>query len=448
MTIAELVAKISLKGGKESVAVMQGLMKSTVATKVALLGAATALYKMSEAARQSAIYMDMYQLNTGLSTDRLQQLSFKAAQAGVSMSELGGTIQKLQQMNAEARLGYGWDPILTRFGLTPGQDPVTQLDKISAALKRLGASNPAEAHALASKVGLSDSMYYALMKMGTEQMQKQLILTDKERLALVKLNQQWNKFWFYLKQIIVKIQALGVVFQTRLVRLLTRAALGFYELFSRVHNFIDANEKLKDVLIALGVVFAAVFRPELLLLAAIGLVLEDIYGYFNGEDSITGRIVEWVNRSQELKDIWEGVKVVFEVISLICLELKDYFDGIRDIVNDISNFLDEHPWLKKIIEGALKLAEFTNPIGATKNMLGFVGSHKDALRPALDSWRNSLNQTNNTNVYIEGTGNIAQDAENAMDARRAVVQANGQQASLSQGAKNGGPRYGKPLSVI
>lgn len=445
MTIAELVAKISLKGGKDAVATMQGLMKSTIATKAALVGVATALYKMSDAARQSAIFLDMYQLNTGRSAENLQRMSFQASQAGVSMSELGSTIEKLSQMNANARLGYGWDPILTRFGLTPGQDPVYQLNRIGVALRKLGASNPAEAHALASNAGISDSMYYALMKMGTEQMNKQLILTDKERAALVKLNQQWNKFWFYLKQIVVKIQALGSVFQNRLINLIKRAALGFYELVEKTHNFIYANEKLKNGLIALGIILASVFKPELLLLSAVALVLEDIYGFFNGEDSITGRVVEWVKSSKEIKDIWEGIKVIFESVSIVAEYLVGLFKDLKSIVKYISDEIDKHPLLMKALEHSL---QFINPVGSVKNALGFLGSNADKIRPALDTVRNSMSQTNNTNVYLESTGNVAKDMENSMEARRAVLQANGQQASLSSGDKQGGPRYGKPVMAI
>lgn len=446
MTIAELVAKISLQGGKESVATMKGLLKSTIATKAALLGAATALYKMSEAARNSAMYMDMYQLNTGLSIEQLQKLSYRASQAGVSMTELGGTIQKLQQMNANARLGYGWDPILTRFGLTPGQDPVTQLDKISAALKRMGASNPAEARALASKVGLSDSMYYALMKGGTDQMSKQLILTQKEQQTLVKLNQQWNKFWFYLKQIIIKIQALSSEFQTGVVRILTRAVQGFYELFSRIYKVIDASDKLKVAVVALGIALAAAFAPELLLLAGLAIILEDIFTYFEGGDSVTGVIVEWVKQSQYLNDVWEGLKVTFELIKGVWSGMKAEFQYVFDNVQKLISFIDEHPILKKIFEYVMDAAKMSagtvlNPVGS---MFAGMGQNADLLRPiasGMESFGNMMAQTNNTHVYIQSTGDAALDARNAMSVEKEIKQSQGQQANLSNGGRNGAYRY-------
>lgn len=467
MTIAELVAKISLKGGKESVATMKGLMQSTIATKAALVGAATALYKMSEVARNSAMYMDMYQLNTGLSAQQLQQLSYKASQAGVSMAELGGTIQKLQQMNANARLGYGWDPILTRFGLTPGQDPVTQLDKISAALRRFGASNPAEAHALASKVGLSDSMYYALMKGGTDQMSKQLILTQKEQQALVKLNQQWNRFWFYLKQITIKIQALSASFQTGLVKVLIRATQGFFELFTRIWKVIDANEKLKYTIIGVGIALAAAFAPELLLLGAVALILEDIFTYFEGGDSVTGKIVEWCKQSESFMEMWSAIKDIFtvfiELIKMAYTGWKELISALndagffRDILKGICDMvrflIDSLLALTKIpgVKWALNRAGFGNIADIADERLnkdmGFLGDISDK---ALGFGKMALSplgiggfgsQSFNTHVYIQSTGNVAQDAYNAMSAERQVKQAHAQQPNLSSGGKNGSYRY-------
>ena len=439
MTIAELVAKISLKGGKESVATMKGLLNSTIATKAALLGAATALYKFSEVARQSALYMDMYQLNTGLSIEQLQKLSFRASQAGVSMQELGGTIQKLQQMNANARLGYGWDPILTRFGLTPGQDPVTQLDQISRALKRLGASHPAEAHALASKVGLSDTMYYALMNGTTEQMNKQLILSQKEQKSLVYLNQQWQKFWFYLKQVTIKITALGAAFNTRIVKVLTRAVEGFYELFSRIYKAIEASDKLKLAILAIGAVLAAVFAPELLVLGAIALVLEDIFGYFNGEDSVTGRIVEWCKQSKEFQEIWLGIKTVFDMV-------KGAFKAVGEVWKEVI-----YPMLSQLTDSKIYpfiefiMKRMTNPLGSALEDIGkvrkFFDENKvDSPTMALQG-AGGLQQTITNNNYIQGTGNAKDDAQYVSEFASGLEEAQAQQPSLANGSKNGGTRY-------
>lgn len=425
MKIAELFAEITLKGGKAAVSEMKGLMSSTIATKAALLGAVAALYKMSAAAREYAVSMDMYQLNTGLSAQQLQKLSFQASQAGVSMQELGGAIQKLQQANANARLGYGWDPIFSRFGLNPNQDPVSQLNRISAAIRRLQATNPAEAKALASKAGISDSMYYAILRGTTEEMNKELILTNKEQMALVKLNQQWNKFWFYLKQIGVKLQALSAEFQGKVVRIVTRAIQGFYELARRINDVISSHEKLKKVIIILGSVIGAVFFPWAAALSAIVLILEDIFTYFEGGDSITGDIINWVKQSEKLKTVWETIKSIFE----LCLKAVK---GIKEFLKDPS------------FDNVIRMV--TGKQEDSSSFLGNVG------KQALNSLpfglggilRTATNATANVVNYFQSTGNPVEDARVAGAVTRTELQqAAGQTNNLSLGGKNGGMRYSK-----
>ena len=220
MKIAELFAVISLKGGKETVATMKGLLDTTVATKVALLGAVTALYKMSDVARQAAMDLDIYQNNTGLSGEQLQELSYKAAQAGVSMKELGGTIQRLQQMSTDVLMGKGMPEPFMWLQLDPKQSPIAQLDKIGVKLRELSQTEPALAKNIANQLGLSDNVYYSLLNNANDEMNKQFLLTMKEQKALVALNKEWNKVWFYIKQITIKLQGIGAALQTRFVKIL------------------------------------------------------------------------------------------------------------------------------------------------------------------------------------------------------------------------------------
>lgn len=463
MKIAELFAEITLKGGKTAISDLKGIMSSTIAVKAALIGATTALYKMSEVARQSAVFMDMYSVNTGLSSEQLQKLSFQASQAGVSMQELGGAIQKLQQANANARLGYGWDPVLTRFGLHPGQDPVTQLNKIGEAIRRLHTTNPAEAKALASRAGISDSMYYAMMRGTTEQMNKQLILTDKEKSALVKLNQQWNKFWFYIKQITIKIQALGAGFQSKFVRVLTRAVQGFYELYRRIVDVITASDKLKYLVIALGVALAYAFTPELLILGGIAVLLEDIFTYFEGGDSITGEIAEWCKQSEEFMVIWEGIKTVFELVwEAVKLSIEGWrtlfevlndagvfkaiLDGISEVFAKIVQTiigLTQNP----VVQWALKRAGIDEKVNdiANRYIANTEGIDYSALATPASSVTNGGNNYNNDTkitAYFQSSGDAGQDGRTLGEFQRGVQQAAGQSNSLSLGSKNGGLRYG------
>ena len=58
------------------------------------------------------------------------------------------------------------------------------------------------------------------------------------------------------------------------------AAQGVYELFKRISDAVAVSEKLQKVMIALGLTMAAVFAPEILIIGALLLLLEDfIYNY-------------------------------------------------------------------------------------------------------------------------------------------------------------------------
>lgn len=404
MKAGELIFEILMKGGGKALQDIRNLSAGIKDFRLGLMSALKSFDQISAAAREVAVQLDMYQLNTGLSAEQLQRLSFQASQAGVSMNELGSTIQKLQQKNANARLGYGWDPLLSRFGLHPGQNPVTQLNQIGAALRRLQATNPGEAHALAAKVGLSDTMYYALLRGTTEQMDKQLILTNKEQSVLVKLNQQWNKFWFYLKQITVKMQVLSAGMQTKFLKLLLDAAKGFLELFTRINKVIQANEKLKYAVMVFGAVITAYFAPWLLVLGAVALILEDIWVYFQGGDSLTGRIIDFVKNSQRLKEHWEGLKTLFEGLKTVLSPIADYFKLMGDEIQLISDFLDKHPKLVGILEK--------------------LGEHAfEALRPVIDPIGTLGAATVNITNHFTSTGDTVKDAEIAGASGRAELDA-------------------------
>lgn len=441
MKVAEFFAEILLRGSGKAIQDVRKLSAGIKDMRLGLGAALQELYKISAAAREMAVSLDAYQVNTGLSAEQLQRMAFQASAAGVSMNELGSAIQKLQQANANAKLGYGWDPIYSRFGLNPNQDPVSQLNQIGAALRRLQATNPGEARALAIKAGLSDRMYYALMRSTTEQMDKQLVLTHKEQHELVKLNQEWNKFWFYIKQIGAKLQVLGATLQTKFVRVLLNASKGFLELLSRAKELISANENLKAAVIALGVALTAIFAPWLLALGAIALILEDIWVYFQGGDSVTGKIVEWCKQSEEFKKTWEGITTVFEgVVQLI----KWISTGIKEVlshIDEFGEFLDKHPYIKRIVESAKKSASTVfNPMGTLTQ--GFADFKQGAYDFGM--WTHpimtSTGATVNVNNYFASTGNTIEDGK--ISAAIEKEQLNAAQATSNRAlGGNGGSKY-------
>ena len=424
MIITELAALIKLEGVKNAVGQMKDFSLN-------LQNAAKSLYDITAKARDFAMALDMYNLNTGMSSQQLQELSYTAAKAGVSMGELGDTIQHLQNLSAKANLGEGWSPVLSRFGIEPGQDPVTQLNRITAALKRMQSTSPAEARQLAHEIGINDKMYYALLKADSEEINKQFVLSRKEQEALVRLNFQWNRIWFYVKQITLKIQALGAGLQTKLVDILLRAVQGFGELLARVVSFVDAHKELQYLIAGI----LLYFNPWLAALAGIALVLEDIFVYFEGGSSITGRLVEWCKQSEEFRDIWEGIKTVFDVVKFSLKGLKMLWD---EVILPILNKISETEWLMKIIK---EMSYILNPLA----QLGRVRKEFDAYtRDEVAAPNTSTISTGDVNVTttvnMNGTNDSREDGRVIADTVSTEVESAARQNSYAP-YTNRGTKY-------
>lgn len=398
--LAELFVVLGLKGGKETISTMKGLLDVTVATKSAFLQNVEVLYKWSEAARNAAMNLEMYQLNTGLSGEQLQRLSFQAAQAGVSINELGGQIQKIQQMTKDIQLGQGDAKPFQLMEIDPNQNPIDIMDELSEKLRSLHEYDPARAKQMANMFGLSDSMFYSMLEQSNEQMNEQFLLTEKEQKALVKLNKEWNKVWFYIKQIGIKLQGMGAVFQSGFVKVLLNAVQGIGELLTRLMDVINANEDLRNILLVIGGVIAAYFAPWLLQLAAIALILEDIFVYFQGGDSVTGQIVEWCKQSERFQKIWMGIKTVFDLIKMSFEGLAMLWsDVILPLITKLNELSDSK--LGSIIMKGLDMA--FNPVGNALEAIGGV-------RQMIDGGSSS-SQTNN--VTFQSSGDVNQDQQAA-----------------------------------
>lgn len=422
MIVTELAALIKLQGVKNAVSQLKDFSQH-------IQTAAKSLYDVTAKAREFAVSLDMYHINTGMSTEQLQQLSFTAAQAGVSIDELGSTIQHLQNLSAKANLGEGWSPVLSRFGIMPGQDPVTQLNRISAGLKRLRAAGAeGEARQLASEVGLNDKMYYALMKGFTGEMNKQFILTRKEQNALVKLNAEWNKAWFYVKQIAVKIQALGAGLQTKFVEVLVNAVQGFGELAMRVGQVLNQHQELQ-YLIA-GVVLY--LNPWLAALTAIALIFEDIFVYFQGGSSVTGRLVEWCKQSERFKDIWLGIKTVFDLIKFSLKGLQELW---QTVILPILNKISETKWLMNIIKVVERALNPLEQIGYARRKMEELTSSENA-RPNM-STISTGNVSVQTTVNMNGTANPREDGQTIADTVSTEVESAARQNSYAPIANQG-----------
>ena len=377
MKIAELFVALGFKGDKEMLKSLETLKQKTMHYSNQISSAVKALNAMTEAAREHAFSMDLYEKTTGKSADELQNLSYQAAQFNVTQDELASTLKNIQQITTDVRLGKGMPSAFTLLGIDPNQDPVQIISKVQQAIKTLDAPTALN---IARELGIDDKMFY-MLKMTSKNMEnlnKQYRITAQERSNLVKLNAEWQKFWFLLKQITTKFQAATAALQSDFIKRFLEMANRLADMVSGFLKAVQASKALKTAVIALGLVLTAVFAPWLLILGAVFLVLEDIWTFFEGGDSITGDIVKWAQESEKLKDIFEILKILFDTIKGTVKEIVGYLKEAKEHWDETGG----------------KLSKGWNI--AKDTAIGTWDSLKDMVGAGLDSVANLARVQNNT----------------------------------------------------
>lgn len=388
---------------------MSQLKTTTLATKAAVIGAVIAFAKMSQEARKLAMQLDVFEKTTGLSGDSLQKLSYRASAAGVSLDSLDGTLQSIQQRVTDISLGQGDIYPFQMWGIGINRDPIKVLDQIGARLKVLQKQSPAMASKMASDFGLSNSMVYMLLTEQTEELNKQFILKGKDKEALIELNREWYKLLWYVKQIAIRSQGFLAHVALPIVKACTSIVKSFGEMIIQLGDIVRETKWLQKALLVIGLVVAAAaayFFPITAALIAIALIVEDVYGYMTGKDSITGRMIEWIKSGRILKDLFIAIK---EIISYILNELPMFSvpKKLGELAkNTLSEFAGSKEGKDKMASNAKKAIMYSlNPLGGLTNLFDFA-------KPNIAGNKGGINIVqHNTAEFVERSA--AEDGEAA-----------------------------------
>ncbi len=128
------------------------------------------------------------------------------------------------------------------------------------------------------------------------------------------------------------IDTLGAVLEAFLYPTITAIA-------SLVDWFGNLDEGLQVIIVTVGALVAVTagwVKPWLLVAAAIGLVVEDIYTYFIGGDSITGKVVESFNMMNDA--IWREISKTLDFTENVINKAKEAFQTVKGFFGgDVSN---------------------------------------------------------------------------------------------------------------
>ena len=201
-------------------------------------------------------------------------------------------------------------------GVNPlGQDAEGVIEQLRNRVRGL---DDTAASYLLKQMGIDPTMLH-LLRMGREEFEalgqtiKRYQLTEEQRAEIQQLNVQLqiaNLKLAYLKdRILLAFLPIWTRFQS------ANASIANYlgKIGGFIDNIINKIPRLKEAIIGLGFVIMTMFQPIWALLTAIYLIMDDIAGYFEGKDSLTGHFINGLNSIMESlpKPIIKGLLPMF-----------------------------------------------------------------------------------------------------------------------------------------
>lgn len=300
MQIAEFFAKIGVKTDTKGLKVFSGelqdLSKKTALVTGAIIGLAVVLDRVAQSSIKNAVSFRNFNNQTGIAIQRLQELQVRAKLANIELSfdEIASSIQSVQQNLAQIRLGGGDVAPFQLLGINiKDKDAIDIItEDLPRALKDI---DRATAVNLIERIGLNRGFINLLDGTGDAlfKIDKSEFLSQRQIDNLIKLGSQLTVFRIRLSLLRDRVLA---DFAPKFEASFGRFKRLFEGLNVVIVDFTNGVLNLKKVtVIAFGLIAAAI-NPVATAIAAIALALDDLIAFFEGEDSLFGKISEFINK--------------------------------------------------------------------------------------------------------------------------------------------------------
>ncbi|WP_058913342.1 hypothetical protein [Entomohabitans teleogrylli] len=229
------------------------------------------------------------------------------------------------------------------------RDPEAALLRLSGSLGKMSAYR---AHRIGKMLGLDESTI-ELLRQGRVKVEE-LIKKQKEQGVITKAQvEQAEKFNLKLRQLKGEFENLKMQIGTALIPVFEK----LLDAWNKTSNWLkDNKEAVGDFFIALAGIITAYYLPAMIragiatlaatwpilliiaAFAALALVVADVIGYFNGMNSVTGRLVE---AFPLLGEILETLKsVVLDCWNALVLLVTDPVQFLKLLKDEFREFLD------------------------------------------------------------------------------------------------------------
>ncbi|MCH8821330.1 hypothetical protein IID23_02280 [Patescibacteria group bacterium] len=440
-----------LKDFQDSTEVLEDSLKAVTAAAIA---AATAFGVMLFASAQTTDALGKQARIIGLNVAELDALNFAAEQAIGTSAGVANALETLSIRASEAARGIGGG--VEAFGIlgvsaTDANGNVR--NTVDILLETADALNRLETNAqrleLADKLGLRDLNLLlqegsAGISLLTQEAIKLGVVTTKDAKAAEDFNDEWNRLKRTFSIIITQLATDLLPLVKELLEDFTAWVKENKELIrSGIDTFLI---NLGTILRTLGLIIGAIIATKFILfiirmgvairalsiailtlnasfliiplliaaaVALIALIVEDIVGFFQGKDSVTGRAIEafavlW-------KDIWDGIQTgiadavdfIIEKIDGIFGAFKSFGDYLKNIFNSIIDSIsDSFSSLSSAVGDALRAIGILDSDSSVtvSTSGGVLGAGALAAGQTFGSSTNNSNVTNNVNANITING--------------------------------------------
>ncbi len=309
MKLGEFVVDIIVKAGQGNLTVKQfissvgELQAATVAGADGLINMSEKFVQLAEQAYNAAASFQMFESQTGLSSQELQKWQIVAEEANVSAEAMASGISTLQRNLAEIRLGRGNISPFLLAGVNPnGKNAFEVLDQLRERIKGL---DSATATNIISQMGLSPETIQVL-RLSNQEFSKlaatQRGMTVNQERSFLEGKKSMVRFGQSLKE-----AGYGIVelFGPLLSETLKSTTFYLNKFGQALQFVVDHVDGFKTAMLALSIAFAplliANFPIELALISLM-LVLDDLATYFQGGNSVFGLAMEGLKKLQGAYD--------------------------------------------------------------------------------------------------------------------------------------------------
>lgn len=287
---------------------------ATNAARLQMIGLATGVTYFVKKLSEAAVFLDRTSSLTGISADTMQRLGAMAGETGTKMDTLAGAVSMFQQESINIKLGRGGNIGVWQFlGIDPHQDPLVIMEKLSKKLKTMPA---ALGTTMAKDLGLSEDMIYFLKNASEIKAPKnETILTDKEIKRLKDFNFYFNRVFDQSRRVLEKMGAAVTPVVNLVLVGIDKVTAMFARWLAKIEKYQESIKGFLPYIAAGLVAIAAAVAPALFALVLLLVALEDIDGYLNGKDSVTGRLIAYFKDLQEV--VQDTAAIIAAMVSLV-----------------------------------------------------------------------------------------------------------------------------------